>query len=149
MEIEGFVKTQNENNKAKAEADSIEAAKEAARKAAQAELDALHTQFNNIRFKETGSAALNSNSKKELDAIAELLAKYPDFKIKVIGHASQDGTDEANQRVSENRANAAKDYLVKKGISEDRIIAEGRGAREPISSTDQSLNRRTEFEIIK
>ncbi len=137
-----------EDSIARAEADSASLATEKQRIEAQEAMDALQTKFNNLQFS-VGSAEMNSKSKAILGEVAELLKKYPDLKVKVVGHASKDGSDEANQRVSEKRAEAAKAELVRQGIEAERILTEGRGSREPISETNQPLNRRTEFEVIK
>ncbi len=133
---------------ARAEADSAALAKEQARIEAEAAMKALQTKFNNLKFA-TGSVAMTEDSKAVIKDVAELLSKYPDFKLNVVGHASKDGSDELNQRLSERRAEAVKKELVKMGVEGERITTEGRGSREPISETDPSLNRRTEFQVLK
>ena len=133
---------------ARAEADSAALAKEQARIEAEAAMKALQTKFNNLKFA-TGSVAMTEDSKAVIKDVAELLSKYPDFKLNVVGHASKDGSDELNQRLSERRAEAVKKELVKMGVEGERIMTEGRGSREPISETDPSLNRRTEFQVLK
>lgn len=104
-----------------------------------------------VKF-ETGSAALTSLSRYELDNIVEAMAKYPELRIQLAGHTDNTGEAEMNQRLSENRAEAVKNYLVEQGVSADRLVARGYGASQPIETNDtdagRQKNRRTELRII-
>lgn len=79
------------------------------------------------------------------------MKQYPDIKINCIGHTCDRGTDDANMKVGLQRAEAAKDYLVKNGIASDRISTESKGSREPMvpnnSEENRRLNRRVEFNV--
>jgi OmpA-OmpF porin, OOP family len=81
--------------------------------------------------------------REQLDRLAlRLNTRYADFEhsnIQVIGHADPIGNPTANQRLSEARANAVRDYLVSHGVQADKINSEGRGATEPLDSTCSSI----------
>jgi outer membrane protein OmpA-like peptidoglycan-associated protein len=83
----------------------------------------------------------------------EVMTLKPNYVIEIGGHTDNVGKDESNITLSQNRANAIKQYLVKKGINADRIIAKGYGESQPIATNDtdegRQKNRRTEIKIIK
>lgn len=88
----------------------------------------------------------------ELDKLYELLAEYPTVKVEIGGHTSVNSSGEKfNQELSTNRAAAVKDYIVKKGIAENRITSVGYGYSKPIYTEEkedlQAKNRRVEFKI--
>lgn len=97
----------------------------------------------------TGSADLLPISEPELDRLYQLLERYPDLKIKINGHTDDVGDEDSNMLLSENRAKAVQLYLIKKGVSEDRITYEGFGESKPVATNDTAEgrreNRRTEF----
>jgi len=79
-------------------------------------------------------ATLRPEGRTELDGLA---GKIKDVKLEVIiavGHADRVGTDRYNQRLSERRAAAVKDYLVSKGIEPNRIYTEGKGEKQPVTA---------------
>ncbi|MCS7076290.1 MAG: OmpA family protein [Bacteroidia bacterium] len=88
----------------------------------------------------------------ELDKLAELLNKNSTLKIELSGHTDDIGEDKFNLTLSQNRANAVKEYLLKKGISADRIQAKGYGKTQPlvpnVSEANRKQNRRTECKIL-
>lgn len=88
----------------------------------------------------------------ELDKLAELLEKNPSLKIELSGHTDDIGEDKFNLTLSQNRADAVKEYLVKKGISTNRIQSKGYGKTKPIvpntNEENRKQNRRTECLII-
>jgi OOP family OmpA-OmpF porin len=81
-----------------------------------------------------------------------LLAENPEIRIRITGHTDNVGSDRANQKLSEGRANSVRDDLIKRGISADRIEAEGKGESQPITTNDteegRAQNRRVEFVIL-
>ena len=87
-----------------------------------------------------------------LDGAVAVMAKYPDIKIEIAGHTSSEGDAEHNKKLSQDRADSVKTYLVSKGIDEKRIQTRGAGSSEPIA--DEKLaggkekNRRIEFKVI-
>jgi outer membrane protein OmpA-like peptidoglycan-associated protein len=103
--------------------------------------------LDNIKFDQSKSDLLLPGM-KELDAVFELLSKYPDTKVALTGHTSQEGNRKDNINLSEDRAKACKSYLVKKGIKSSRIQAFGVGPDKPVSTTNTELNRRVEIKIF-
>ena len=108
--------------------------------------------LNNVYF-ESGKAVLNPVSFKELDAMVEYMKLKKNLVIEIAGHTDNVGIAAANLKLSQDRANAVRDYLVKKGIETNRIVPKGYGDTQPIAdnSTDQGKkkNRRTEAKIVK
>jgi OmpA-OmpF porin, OOP family len=105
----------------------------------------------NVQFI-TGKATLTTGAKKELDKGADILLNtYPDIRISIEGHTDNTGTASFNQTLSQRRAAAVKAYLVKKGVSADRLEAKGFGQDVPIAdnktSKGRSENRRVEFKL--
>ena len=103
-------------------------------------------------FFETNSYALKSESTIELNKLIQFLNQNTTVKIEVSGHTDNVGSDQINQKLSENRAKAVYSFLTSKGINSDRIVYKGYGKTQPVSdnSTDsgRALNRRTEFKIM-
>jgi outer membrane protein OmpA-like peptidoglycan-associated protein len=99
----------------------------------------------------TGSSKLTPKAQTELNKLVDAMNKYPNLKMNVDGHTDNTGKAAANQTLSENRANSVKSYLVKKGISEDRLIATGYGQDRPIgdntTAVGRAANRRVEFSV--
>jgi outer membrane protein OmpA-like peptidoglycan-associated protein len=109
-----------------------------------------------IKFKEKVLFAydrsdLNPTAKTNLDKLKNILLKYPETNITVIGHTDSKGSDSYNQTLSENRATSVTGYLSQVGVSSSRLIAIGKGESDPIATNDTeegaSLNRRVEFVI--
>lgn len=96
----------------------------------------------------SGSANLTDAGKLELDKVAFYLAENP-FNIEIAGHTDSDGDASYNQRLSQQRADAVKTYLVSKGVPENTMNAVGFGETQPIVENDtaanKALNRRIEF----
>lgn len=103
-------------------------------------------------FYDTGKSTLRPESFKELNTLAEFMNLKKSLVIEVAGHTDNVGGKEANQKLSENRSNSVRNYLIKKGISGDRLIAKGYGDSQPVAdnTTDEGKqkNRRTEVRII-
>ena len=91
-------------------------------------------------------------SEQSLQELHSLLDDNPDMRIRIIGHTDSMGPDEVNQRLSEGRANSVRDDLIRRGISADRIEADGKGEHEPIAPNDteegRAQNRRVEFIVL-
>ena len=95
---------------------------------------------------------IKPEGKAKLD---DLVAKTKGLNLEVIiavGHTDNIGTMAYNQKLSERRANAVKDYLVSKGIEKNRIYTEGKSFKQPIASNKtaegRAKNRRTEIEVV-
>ncbi|MEN6511329.1 MAG: OmpA family protein, partial [Chloroherpetonaceae bacterium] len=88
---------------------------------------------------------------KELNILSDFMFSRPEIKILIEGHTDANGTLQANQLLSEQRAEVVKQYLIKKGISPDRVQTVGFGELKPIASNStafgRQLNRRTEIVI--
>ena len=97
------------------------------------------------------SAELQSSAYGPLNEIASVLQEYPSTSVDVVGHASSDGADDYNMRLSEQRANTVANYLVRQGVQAVRISAYGRGETQPIASNEteagRAANRRVEIQI--
>jgi outer membrane protein OmpA-like peptidoglycan-associated protein len=100
-------------------------------------------------FFETGSAALRPESAAELDRLKALLEQYPQLRIRINGHTDNVGNDSDNQKLSEARAQAVQDYLLRQGIAAARLQFKGFGESRPLRDNDspegRAQNRRTEF----
>ena len=92
-------------------------------------------------------ADLLSSSFKALDEVAGILLRDPYIKLRIEGHASMEGRYEFNQKLSEERANAVKNYLVQKGIDAARLSAVGFGSARVLTIDPelQTINRRVEM----
>lgn len=94
---------------------------------------------------------LSDAQKAELDQVADKMTKFDDIQIDILGHTCNLGTQEVNQNIGERRANAAKKYLMSKGILENRIQVKSRGFSEPIADNDNEehrmQNRRVTFHV--
>ena len=103
-------------------------------------------------FFETGSSAILEKSFPELQQLKTLLEQQPQLHIEIQGHTDDVGDELSNQQLSEQRAQAVYDYLVKVGISQARLAYKGFGESQPIAPNDtpegRQINRRTAF-IIK
>ncbi len=117
---------------------------------AQEDKAVLDLAVKNVQF-ETGKANLLSSSFPILDQVAQLMRKYPDYKLRISGHTDSIGEAPANQRLSENRAKTCYDYLVAKGIEASRMSHQGFGESRPIADNrfkeGRDKNRRVEFEL--
>ena len=84
--------------------------------------------------------------------LASSLGKYPDTDILIVGHTDATGSDEYNNRLSQQRADAASRFLAAEGVSSNRLRTSGRGELEPIATNEtaagQQANRRIEIAII-
>jgi outer membrane protein OmpA-like peptidoglycan-associated protein/tetratricopeptide (TPR) repeat protein len=103
-------------------------------------------------FFATGKADITADSYPELMRLVDLMKQVPKLKIELSGHTDNVGSESINQKLSQERAEAVKAYLVSKGIKADRLRAKGYGSTQPVESNDtaegRQSNRRTEYEII-
>jgi outer membrane protein OmpA-like peptidoglycan-associated protein len=98
-----------------------------------------------------GEDTLTEASRRERDRMLGELRKRPASDIVVIGHTDRVGRDEANDRLSLQRAERMKSDLVRDGLAAERIRTAGRGEREPVVPTDDGVdeprNRRVEISV--
>ena len=109
--------------------------------------------FENLVF-DNGKAELKTEMYGDLNKVANFLLDNPYVKLRIEGHTDSDGNADANLKLSQDRADAIKEYLVHfGGIEETRIEAIGYGSSRPIveelTDEDKKLNRRVEFNIVK
>lgn len=102
----------------------------------------------NIYFN-SGSARLTQDSIPLLTNLHDIVSRCPDLKIEIGGHTDSDGSDAANQTLSQRRAQAVNTYLVDQGIAPERLVTVGYGESRPVVSNDTAdgkrRNRRIEF----
>ncbi len=100
---------------------------------------------------ENGSSKIKESSYAKLDKVYEIMKANPMFILDINGHTDNVGDTQFNLKLSKERANAAKAYLVKKGLKEERIHSNGYGDTKPIASNDteegRAQNRRVEFKV--
>ena len=108
--------------------------------------------LNNIFF-EYAKATLRSESFPELDRIAETLKLNVNLTIEIQGHTDNVGSNEANLKLSEDRAESVRSYLLSKKLPTNRVTSVGFGETRPIAGNDteegKAQNRRVEFVIVK
>jgi len=103
---------------------------------------------NDISF-DTGSAAIKPELRAVLDPFASSLQGDPTALVTIVGHTDSTGSNELNQRLSIERANSVRDYIVVRGVSAARVSTAGRGELEPVADNateaGRARNRRVEI----
>ena len=99
---------------------------------------------------DVGRSAIKPNFDPILNQFATTLTQHPETTLSIIGHTDSTGTDAINNPLSVDRANAARDYLVGRGVARTRIATDGRGSREPVSDngTAQGRDKNRRIEIF-
>ncbi len=116
-------------------------------------LDTGMIRESNILF-ELGKADLKPESKKVLDEIGKVLVQWPDLKIEIGGHTDNQGAEDFNQKLSEQRAAAVFEYLKAEfpKINASNFTTKGYGESAPVASNDtkegRAKNRRVEFKCL-
>lgn len=109
------------------------------KKATDAELKNTWFEFDDVDFKFGSSTELMGNSEGQIKNIAAVLKNYPDLKVRIGAYADKVGSDKANMKISEARANHIKSLLEKEGVAAARIVTQGFGeefAKYPESAPD-------------
>ncbi len=100
---------------------------------------------------DTGQYSLKPGAREKLAKVAGILIAYPSLNIEVGGYTDNVGGDDMNQKLSENRAGAVRDYLVQQGVGTNSVSARGFGNTLPVASNDNSSgrqeNRRVELVV--
>lgn len=109
--------------------------------------DVLQVTFNSEFFFAFDSAQVNQSAYSGLQGLAQMMADYPNTRIRVEGHTDKTGSDAYNLQLSQRRAQAVRDILVQYGVAGSRIEVVGMGSKYPVS-TDNALNRRVNILII-
>ncbi|HKW14746.1 MAG TPA: OmpA family protein, partial [Candidatus Krumholzibacteria bacterium] len=98
---------------------------------------------------QSSKAILLPESSEILDRVAEGLIAHPDVKVEVGGHTDSDGPAATNLKLSSKRADAVRDYLIKKGVPASQMTSKGYGETQPISDNKspegKAMNRRVEL----
>lgn len=101
----------------------------------------------------TNSAEITPDSDPILTKALNTLRTNPNLRVEIQGHTDDVGSNTANQRLSEKRANSVRDYFVSKGIDANRMTARGYGEDQPLvpndSQENRSRNRRIQFRVIQ
>lgn len=107
--------------------------------------------LNNVFF-DVDKSEIKSESISELNHVVDFLNLNPEIKIELGGHTDSDGDTNSNLKLSSDRAESVRNYLIGKGIVEDRITAKGYGSTIPVATNltmeGKRINRRTEFKIV-
>jgi len=102
-------------------------------------------------------STLTNKAKAELDINVKILKENPKMKVRMAGYTSAKGTEESNQKLSEGRAHAVRNYLVEKGIAPGRVTIVGYGRTKPalyevspgdINTKEAQANMRVLFEVV-
>ena len=106
----------------------------------------------NVYFN-SGKSTLREESSKELNKLVDFVSGKKTLVIEIAGHTDNTGNPAANLKLSQDRANAVREYLISKGVPADRVKAKGYGDTQPRAANDSDLNRqrnrRTEVRVIK
>ena len=99
----------------------------------------------------TNSAHLTPNAKQVLDHVSRALFGQPDIQVQILGHTDYVGSEQANKKLSQDRALAVRDYLIQRGIAAERMrlgaFGEARPAADNSSPSGREMNRRVELRI--
>jgi outer membrane protein OmpA-like peptidoglycan-associated protein len=101
---------------------------------------------------ETGRAEIDASSTSLLDAVAGALQDHPEVgRVVIEGHTDAQGGDAVNERLSKDRADAVRGYLIEKGVEPGRLEAQGFGSRQPVADNatpeGREANRRVAFVV--
>ena len=90
---------------------------------------------------DTGKFTLKTNTQISLPKVAGILQAYPGLKLQVEGYTDSVGSDEYNQKLSENRADAVRNFLLTQGVQQDNITSTGYGKAKPVADNSTSAGR--------
>ncbi|HNR15779.1 MAG TPA: OmpA family protein [Chitinophagaceae bacterium] len=107
--------------------------------------------LDNVHF-DFDKASLRVDSYAQLTELLEYLKRHEEINAEIAGHTDNMGTDAHNLKLSQERANTIRNYLISKGIKANRLTAKGYGASQPVADNNseegRQLNRRTELRIL-
>ncbi|MCB0765172.1 MAG: OmpA family protein [Flavobacteriales bacterium] len=108
--------------------------------------------LDNVQF-EFDKATLLPGYEPELEKLVDLLTDYPFVRVEIEGHTDDEGSDEYNLRLSDDRAKAVVEHLLRKKVDKDRLSWKGYGETRPLkpntSDENRALNRRVEFHVLE
>jgi outer membrane protein OmpA-like peptidoglycan-associated protein len=100
---------------------------------------------------DTGSVTLKPGAREKLAKVSGIVLAHPGLLLQVEGHTDSVGSEDFNQRLSEQRAGSVREFLIGQGVNENAITAEGFGKTEPVASNDtpdgRQRNRRVEIVV--
>lgn len=109
-------------------------------------------------FFDSGKSVLKPESQVELDKLVKLMNTFPKLIVEIAGHTDASGSDELNQKLSEQRAQSVANYLIEHGIDKSRMRTVGLGEKQPIAQNynpngspnraGMAMNRRFEFTVL-
>jgi OOP family OmpA-OmpF porin len=122
-------------------------------KVTEAKAEACPPKINlHINFK-FDSAVIAEESLVRVQKFSEFLKCTPEYKAKIIGHTDSIGTDAYNMKLSQRRADAVRNMVIKDGVPSDKISTEAKGESEPIATNKtkdgRAQNRRIEAELTE
>ena len=112
--------------------------------------------LNNILY-DSNKAFIREDAKPDLNKVVQFMKDNPDAKVELSAHSDSKGRASYNLQLSERRARAAADYIVKRGIAPSRVVSKGYGETKLLnqcadgtrcSDAEHQLNRRTEFKTV-
>ncbi|MFT7335856.1 MAG: OOP family OmpA-OmpF porin [Porticoccaceae bacterium] len=119
----------------------------------QADLDAISLEARSVFFNSGKATFKTADVPVRLEAIAAILKNYPNANFVVEGHTDNTGSDKLNQKLSEERANAVKEAVIRNGVVASKITTIGYGESTPLASNKTAAgraeNRRTEVKLVK
>ena len=151
---------QNQAAAAQASAEQAKDAARAAREKLRAQLNTVLQTTENARglivnmsdvLFDTGKYTLKTDTQVSLAKVSGIIQAYPGLTLQVEGYTDSVGGDDYNQKLSENRANAVRDFLVKQGVSAQSITATGYGKNDPVAdngtAAGRQMNRRVQLVV--
>jgi outer membrane protein OmpA-like peptidoglycan-associated protein len=118
-----------------------------------ADLDKISTDAKSIYFHTGKSTFRSEDVPVKIESISSLLKQYPTAKFSIEGHTDSDGSDESNQKLSQERADVVKNALIERGMKAENLTAVGYGESKPVASNKtaagKAKNRRTEVVLQK
>jgi outer membrane protein OmpA-like peptidoglycan-associated protein len=105
----------------------------------------------NIYWSPASGYTLSTRSNKSLDQVASMLKADPNLKVTVAAHTDNAGADDKNKKLSQDRADAVRNYLISKGVNENQVEATGFGEEQPIAdnktAAGRAKNQRVEIKL--
>jgi len=108
--------------------------------------------LDNVQF-DFDKATLLPGYEEELEKLVDVLTDYPFVRVEIEGHTDDQGSDAYNETLSNDRAKAVADFLIKKKVEKERVSWKGYGESKPLkpntSEENRAVNRRVEFRVIE
>lgn len=101
----------------------------------------------------SGDSVLSGEARQTLDKVAKRIGAYDDLLVEIEGHTDDVGRAAVNEKLSQDRANAVRNYLARNAVDPSRLIAVGYGHRKPLEPNDTAdgrrANRRVHFTVLR